>query len=100
MYSNKPSEAHSTHPDSEFLEILRRSTDQLIVGESVTTELFSVEQFEKYAELLAGALPVSPIFRRKRSLLPDLKKSGQKLVSAYNQLAGAIQNKQTLSPAA
>ncbi|HXH32620.1 MAG TPA: glucoamylase family protein [Bacteriovoracaceae bacterium] len=83
----------------EFLTILSRSTE-LLNEEPMHDELYSVERLEQYAPQLAGELTVTDKFKKGKSLRPELKRCQLKLESAYTSLAGAIQNKQPVSPAA
>lgn len=84
---------------SDFLSILRRSTELLNV-DPIREEIFSVERLEQYAAFLGSELKVSSDAKRSRSLLPELKECGVRLHKAYLLVADAIRNKQAVSPAA
>ena len=83
----------------DFLQILRRSTD-LLTDDPVREEVFSVEHLERYAAYLAGKFTVSPALKGGRSIFPDLKKNGRKLLDAYLRLTEVIRDKEVASPAA
>jgi len=88
---------HGTYAD--FLRILGRSTD-LLNDDPIREEIFSVERLEQYAAYLAGQLRVSPVARRGRSLLSDLKRSTGELIAAYGALTEDIREKRSVTPAA
>ncbi|OGP10940.1 MAG: hypothetical protein A2048_05665 [Deltaproteobacteria bacterium GWA2_45_12] len=83
----------------DFLQILRRSTD-LLTDDPVREEVFSVEHLERYAAYLAGKFTVSSTLKGGRSIFPDLKKNGRKLLDAYLRLTEVIRDKEVASPAA
>lgn len=89
----------SRKPYADFLSILRRSTD-LLNEDPVREEIFSVERLEQYAAHLAAELGIRSVGKKKRSLLPSLRKCGDELLQAYLTLASAIRGKQAVSPAA
>ncbi len=84
---------------SDFLSILRRSTD-LLNEDPVREEIFSIERLEQFAAHLASELQVKTQPHRGRALLPVLEESGRKLLAAYQELTRAIRSKQAVSPAA
>jgi cyclic beta-1,2-glucan synthetase len=88
-----------TRTYADFLRVLRRETD-LLNEDPTREEIFSVERLEQYAAYLARELKVSSDPKRGRSLLPEVKESGRKLLGAYLSLADAIRSKQSVSPAA
>ena len=62
--------------------------------------MFSIERLQTYAVHLARELKVSPKLVHGKSFLPGLKRDGKELLAAYDALATAIRNRQTVSPAA
>ncbi|MBN8538095.1 MAG: hypothetical protein J0M15_13660 [Deltaproteobacteria bacterium] len=84
---------------TDFLRILRRSTD-LLNEDLIHEEIFSVERLEQYAIHLANELQTTKVPQRGRSLFPKLKESKRKLLQVYSLTAQTIKDKQVVSPAA
>ncbi len=84
---------------TDYLEILRRSTD-LLFEEQSREEIFSVERLEQYATYLGQQLKVKPKALRGKSLDSTLKKSARELLKAYTKLSDVMRNGETFSPAA
>jgi cyclic beta-1,2-glucan glucanotransferase len=68
--------------------------------EPIREELFSVERLEQYAAELAAEHKVSSDVKRGRLLLPRLEENRRKLIAVYRELADAIRDEHTVSPAA
>ncbi|HYE64262.1 MAG TPA: glucoamylase family protein [Pyrinomonadaceae bacterium] len=68
--------------------------------EPIREELYSVERLELYAAALASEHRVAAGPRRGQPLLPRLEENGRRLIDAYRELAEAIRNERTISPAA
>ena len=69
-------------------------------GEPVRDELFSVERLEAHARSLAAAQPVAPPPTRGNPLAGRLADNGAVLLHAYRVIAGAIDERRAITPAA
>jgi cyclic beta-1,2-glucan synthetase len=87
------------HTYEEFFRLLNKSQEYLN-QDIIQEELFSIERLEQYAENLATELALSPRSRRVKTLRPILKHSWPILESAYHNLARAMQERKSVSPAA
>jgi cyclic beta-1,2-glucan synthetase len=91
-----------SHPEAkyvDFLSILHRSTEAL--NEDTTREeIFSVERLEQYAAHLSSQLNVYTKKTRGKSLLPEVRRCGDELLTAYLSLSEAIRQKLVVAPAA
>lgn len=63
-------------------------------------EIYSTERLEEYAIYLAEHLQIEESPRRGRPMLRRMKDSADKLLCAYRSLVEAVQEKETISPAA
>ena len=68
--------------------------------EPIRAELFSVERLEQHAETLAAAQAVETGLTRGRPLTPRVAENGRVLLECYRELANAIQQDHTITPAA
>jgi len=68
--------------------------------EPIRAELFSVERLEQHAESLAAAQTVESELTRGRPLTPRVLENGRVLLESYRLLAQAIQQEDTITPAA
>ena len=68
--------------------------------EPIRAELFSVERLEQHAETLAAAQTVETGLTRGKPLTPRVTENGRVLLECYRKLATAIQQDQTITPAA
>ena len=66
----------------------------------IRAELFSVERLEQHAETLAAAQTVESGLTRGRPLTPRVLENGRVLLESYRTLAQAIQQEDTITPAA
>ncbi len=80
----------------EKLKRGRQTNDE----EPIREELLSVERLEQYACALVAEHRVTEKPQRGRALLPHLEENGRQLLAAYRELADAIHNGRTISPAA
>ncbi len=81
-------------------ESINRNLADLLTEDPIRDELFSIERLELYAAHLANQLVISFNPRLGRSLLPNLKRSGAKLLKNYNSLIVDIRSKKPVVPAA
>ena len=68
--------------------------------EPVRAELFSVERLEQHARTLAVAQLVTPSPTKGHSLAGRLADNGAMLLDAYREIAGAIDQRRAITPAA
>ena len=68
--------------------------------EPVRAELFSVERLEQHARTLAVAQPVTPKPTKGHPLAGRLADNGAMLLDAYREIAGAIDERRAITPAA
>ncbi len=69
-------------------------------SEPVREELFSVERLQQHARSLAAAQPVTPKPTRGQTLAGRLADNGTVLLKAYRAIAGAIEERRAITPAA
>lgn len=85
---------------TDFLNLLGPSTE-LLAEDHFYDQLYSVERLEAYALTLTEELKLAPKgIRRGRSLRPELKRCEPALEKAYLTITEALQEKQSISPAA
>jgi len=68
--------------------------------EAVRAELFSVERLEQHARTLAVAQPVTPGPTKGQPLARRLADNGAMLLDAYREIAGTIDQRRAITPAA
>jgi cyclic beta-1,2-glucan synthetase len=68
--------------------------------EPIRAELFSLDRLEQHAESLAAAQIVTPGASRGRPMIPRVVDNGRVLLDSYRAIARAIQEEQTITPAA
>jgi cyclic beta-1,2-glucan synthetase len=83
-------------PDFLLMRVLTSNSFE----DPIREELFSVERLELYAGELAAEHRLAPKPQRGPLLLPRLEDNGRKLVGVYRELATAIRNDRSISPAA
>ncbi|TAK02465.1 MAG: glycosyl transferase [Chloroflexota bacterium] len=69
-------------------------------GDSIVSELFSVERLEQHARSLAAAQSITSEPRRGHAIGPRIAENGRVLLSSYRVLAGAIREERSITPAA
>jgi cyclic beta-1,2-glucan synthetase len=82
--------------------LFRRSNDgfPLLSNEPIRSELFSIERLEQHGESLAAAQPVSTTPGAGRPLTSRLKENSRTLLACYRVIAKAVNEEQTITPAA
>jgi len=70
------------------------------VEEPIRAELLSPDRLEQFGEELGARHRTARGFRRGRPLLPRLEENGRVLLASYRQVAEAIREERTISPAA
>ena len=70
------------------------------LAEPIVAELFSVERLEQHAASLAAAQAITGDPRRGHDLRPRVSQNGRVLLASYGALARAIQEEQSITPAA
>ncbi|HEX4896769.1 MAG TPA: hypothetical protein VFV53_00260, partial [Candidatus Limnocylindrales bacterium] len=70
------------------------------LGDSIVSELFSVERLEQHARSLAAAQAITSEPRRGHAIGPRIAENGRVLLSSYRVLAGAIREERSITPAA
>ncbi|HEX9551253.1 MAG TPA: glucoamylase family protein, partial [Candidatus Limnocylindrales bacterium] len=70
------------------------------LGDSIVSELFSVERLEQHARSLAAAQAITDEPRRGHAIGPRVAENGRVLLSSYRVLAGAIREERSITPAA
>src|ERR1700691_2176740 len=68
--------------------------------EPIRAELFSAERLEQHAESLAAAQTVTADSSGGRPLIPRVTENGRLLLEYYRATARAVQQEQTITPAA
>jgi cyclic beta-1,2-glucan synthetase len=68
--------------------------------EPIRAELFSLDRLEQHAESLAAAQIVTNGASRGRPMIPRVVDNGRVLLDSYRAIARAIQEEQTITPAA
>ncbi len=68
--------------------------------EPIRAELFSLERLEQHAESLAAAQTIADKVSSGRPLLPRVADNGRVLLNSYRAIARAIQEENTITPAA
>ena len=70
------------------------------LDEPIVAELFSVERLEQHATSLAAAQAITADPRRGHTLRPRVAQNGRVLLASYRALAHAIDEEQSITPAA
>jgi cyclic beta-1,2-glucan synthetase len=78
----------------------RRVRAQAEPEEPILAELFSVERLEQHAQTLAAAQTVTDAPRRGHAVAPRIAENARVLVESYRELARAIKEERSITPAA
>lgn len=88
------------HPPGARVAVRRQPPPLGDHGEPIVSELFSVERLEQHARSLALAQRVALKPHRGKSIQPRIADNGRVLLDSYRQLAGAIKEEASITPAA